>query len=423
MLSYQQFDNEPPEYQGSTERLFELYRLRTAQCLTLGDIAKCLPYTLETLLLNSSAELARKDDSGRGLWMMTGLIVRTAINMGYHRDPSRTPSISVLHSELRRRIWLAVESKDNIASFLIGFPSMTVSVYSDTLEPRNLHDWELSDETTVLPPSRPLSETTPVSYMILKERLVRILGRVSDFNNTVKPGSYEKVRELDSSLNETYESIITNIKSGNGSLSSDSNQSELSRSVSLVQITFIYHRGVCDLHRKFLSKARTNSKYSFSRDRSIASAQVMLSQQHIFHQQTRPGRQSYMPNWYQMAQARQFFTLAAMIICLDLEHRRKAISTDVTPSFEVLLDALEKSCAIWKQVQYTSDEAHRIFHILSSMISSFRNSAAIGPSHSQPPDLSFTPPESDEPTNPTNGTVETGDTENRFNDMEIDWVS
>jgi len=154
MLSYHQFDNEPPEYEGRTEAIYEQYRLRTAQCLMIGDIAKCLPYTLETLLLNSTTELARKDDNSRGLWMMTGLILRCAINMGYHRDPSQTSSISVLQGELRRRVWLAITHKDDLASFLVGFPSMMPATYSDTQEPRNLHDWELSDDMTVLPPPR-----------------------------------------------------------------------------------------------------------------------------------------------------------------------------------------------------------------------------------------------------------------------------
>jgi hypothetical protein len=175
MLSYHQFDNEPPEYKGSTETLFGLYRLRTAQCLMIGDIAKCLPYTVETLLLNSTAELARKDDNGRGLWMMIGVIVRAAINMGYHREPSQTSSISILEGELRRRVWQAVVTKDDLASFLIGFPSMVLGVSSDTLEPRNLHDWELSEDATVLPPSRPLNESTPVTYIIIKGPLCVLL--------------------------------------------------------------------------------------------------------------------------------------------------------------------------------------------------------------------------------------------------------
>jgi hypothetical protein len=59
----------------------------TAQCLQSGDISKCLPYTVETLRFNATAELNRKDDNRRGLWIMTGVVVRAAINMSYHRDP------------------------------------------------------------------------------------------------------------------------------------------------------------------------------------------------------------------------------------------------------------------------------------------------------------------------------------------------
>ena len=156
MLSYHQF-GEPPDYEGISESLFQLYRLRTAQCLIIGDIGKCLPYTLETLRFNATAELNRKDDSSRGLWIMTGVIVRAAINMGYHRDPSQSSSISILQAEYRRRVWLSVIGVDDMASFIVGFPRMMPEIYSDTMEPHNLHDWEFSDDTTVLPPSTPLT--------------------------------------------------------------------------------------------------------------------------------------------------------------------------------------------------------------------------------------------------------------------------
>jgi hypothetical protein len=86
MLIHHNLGNEPPEYEGVTESLFELYRLRTAQCLMLGDITKCAPYTLETMLYNTLAEQARKDDGETRVWMMVGLLVRVALQMGYHRS-------------------------------------------------------------------------------------------------------------------------------------------------------------------------------------------------------------------------------------------------------------------------------------------------------------------------------------------------
>jgi hypothetical protein len=38
MLSFYLNDEEPPEYEGTSQSLYELYRLRTAQCLMMGDI-------------------------------------------------------------------------------------------------------------------------------------------------------------------------------------------------------------------------------------------------------------------------------------------------------------------------------------------------------------------------------------------------
>ena len=138
MLAFHQY-GETPEYEGISESLFQLYRIRTAQCLLSGDIAKFLPYTVETLRFNATAELNRKDDNRRGLGIMTGVIVRAAINMGYHRDPSQSPA-TCLQAEYRRRIWLSVISMDDMTFFIGGFPRMMPALHSDTMEPRNLHD-------------------------------------------------------------------------------------------------------------------------------------------------------------------------------------------------------------------------------------------------------------------------------------------
>jgi hypothetical protein len=42
MLSFYLNDDEPPEYEGTSHSLYELYRLRTAQCLMMGDIVRIL---------------------------------------------------------------------------------------------------------------------------------------------------------------------------------------------------------------------------------------------------------------------------------------------------------------------------------------------------------------------------------------------
>ena len=423
MLSYHQFSNEPPEYKGTANAMFELYRLRTAQCLVIGDIAKCLPYTIETLLLNSSAELFRKDDSGRGLWMMTGVMVRAAINMGYHREPSQTSSISVLQGELRRRIWLALVGKDHLASFLVGFPSMMLAIDSDTLEPRNLHDWELSNDTTVLPSSRPLAESTPVTYLIVKGRLMRALGRVADFNNALTPCSYSELLEIDSSLHEAFENIPSHMKTLDDTADSEFSLSESAKSVLMLQMQFLYHQGMCALHRKFVAKGRIDEQFAVSRDRCILSALALLDQQHAFHRNSQPKSLSSMSHWYEISHARQVFILAAMIICLDLEHRRRGTNTDTTPDSSELLRALKRACAIWEDVRTSSDEAWRVYEVLVGMLLSFDTTAGSSSSQIRVPESEFEMPEIDKQSSITNDIFLAEDIIEGPKEMELDWVS
>lgn len=425
MLSYHQSDTEPPEYTGRAETLFSQYRLRTAQCLMIGDIAKCLPYTLETLLLNSTAELARKDDNARGLWMMTGVMIRTAINMGYHREPSQTSSISTLQGELRRRVWLALVHKDDLASFLVGFPSMMPEIYSDTLEPRNLHDWELASDTSVLPPSRPLDESTPVTYLISKGRLMRALGRVTDFNNSLRPGSYDRLLEVDRFLYESFENLPFHMKLALGDPEPDSEQSQTATDTAILQMEFLYHLGMCSLHRKFLSRGRLDTQYSLSRDRCISSALAILEQQRAFHYEAKVRAPFLIQSWYEVSRAREMFILAAMILCLDLEHRRRGARTmDMVPESAVLLHALERACAIWKDVQGSSDEAWRMWNVLTGMLSSFEVSTGDNSSQNQASESTF---ELLELYQRVQNTDSTPSTEEHLletsNEMDIDWVS
>jgi hypothetical protein len=79
---------EPVDFEGAPNSPFDLYRLRTAQCLMMADITKCLPYTVETLMYNILAEQVGKKDSSAGVWALSGAIVRVAVQMGYHRSSS-----------------------------------------------------------------------------------------------------------------------------------------------------------------------------------------------------------------------------------------------------------------------------------------------------------------------------------------------
>lgn len=362
MLAYQQF-GEPPDYEGMSEPLVQLYRLRTAQCLIIGDMAKCLPYTIETLRLYATAELNRKDDNSRGLWIMTGVIVRAAINMGYHRDPSQSPSLTPLQAEYRRRVWISVMEMDDMASFVVGFPRMVSgNDFADTMEPRNLYDWELSDDLTVLPPSRPMSEVTPVAYLISKTRLFRALGSITDFNNTPTQGPYEQILDIDKNLTKAYQDLPADLRMNGQQW--EYTVSGKKATGSNTQLELLYHQGMCQLHRRFIAKGRMDPQYNHSRERCISSALTLLRFQHIME-----------PFWYNFSRARKIIALSAMILFLELECRRKnSESNTVFPDTGELLTALSTSCALWEKAQTVCDDAQKTYKILSGMLSSFQTS-------------------------------------------------
>ena len=375
MLAYQQH-GEPPAYEGISESLFQLYRVRTSQCLLSGDIAKCRPYTVETLRLNATAELNRTDDNRRGLWIMSAVVVRAAINMGYHRDPAHMkPPMPARQAEYRRRVWSSVACMDDMASFLGGFPRMVPAARADTAEPRNLHDWELDalSEDDVLPPSRPLTEPTETTYMIVKGRLYRALGRVADFNSAPTLGSIDELAEVDRGLQDAYDSFpshMTQLPSITTATNIIPGQDEGSiPDLTALGLLAMYHSGVCALHRKFLSRAHADpARLGFSRDRCLSSALAVLDMQPLLP-----------PPLYAQCQARQMMVPPAMVLLLELELRRRGSGseeTEGTPESGVLIEALERACGSWDKARGACEEAGRVHQLLVGMLAGFRPEGA-----------------------------------------------
>ena len=86
------------------------------------------------------------------------------------------------------------------------------------------------------------------------------------------------------------------------------------------------------LHRRFLTKERTNQRFQVSRDRCISSAVALLDFQ--------SGLQA---SFYRASQTRQMLTLAAMILFMELELRQKEPPKETSPDSGFLLQTLEQS--------------------------------------------------------------------------------
>ena len=122
------------------------------------------------------------------------------------------PALSPFHSEMRRRVWAVVRQADLLLSVHVSLPTMIRSTDSDTEKPRNLYDEDFDENSKELPDSRPMSEPTPISYLIAKSGLTLVFGRVIEHVSAQGSTSYDSVLELDAELRRSEDLIPDHLR-------------------------------------------------------------------------------------------------------------------------------------------------------------------------------------------------------------------
>lgn len=98
--------------------------------------------------------LARRHDSPRFIWMMTGIAIRMAQAIGLHRDGSHFPNLTPYEIEIRRRVWWALLMLDARASGDQGTDLTILQEAFDTQTPLNINDDDINIDTKVMPEER-----------------------------------------------------------------------------------------------------------------------------------------------------------------------------------------------------------------------------------------------------------------------------
>ncbi|KAI9732209.1 MAG: hypothetical protein M1834_004306 [Cirrosporium novae-zelandiae] len=355
---------------STSEEAFKLYREKTVQCLILGNYTKPVTYTIETLLLYSTCEIYRSRDTQFGISMLCGVIVRLAMRMGYHRDAAHFPNISVFHGEMRRRIWIGIVQLELLTSSQVGLPTIIKSWETDTKIPHNLLDDDFDETTEILPPSRPMTESTVIGYAIEKIKLLKVYAMIVDQVNSMQPVSYNEVMRLDSLLHDTYRSLPPHLQMRPMESSIIDAPVMILRRVIL---DLIFQKARCFLHRKYLIPGQSNQQYHYSRRSCVDAAMKTLRHKSICTQATQPGGKLCQVAWCMSSSTVNFgFFLAAMIVCLDLDQgiRNGTISDESdnpaesgnvpdTWKREDMLQALEEAFQIWTAASRFSTDASK----------------------------------------------------------------
>ncbi|KAF4345548.1 hypothetical protein FBEOM_498 [Fusarium beomiforme] len=342
---------------------------KTQECLLLINYAAAKEHVVEAFLLLLVGRWLRAKVSDTNLWFLMGKVVQLAICKGYHRESTKVPGskISPFDGEMRRRVWVCLYQLDSLMSFQMGLPSMIPSGCCDTELPRNLNQSDFYPGIPELPPSRPLSENTTILYSIVKASVMAMFKKVVKHTRSLTPPSYDETLALDTEVRTAYDNIPDNFKyKPLTSFIVD----DFSIIMSRTTIELLHLKSIIVLHRQHLTHRQDGSSF-FSRNASLEAAERLLERQAEMHQVTQPGGLLYDMKWMIGSLTLSDFTLAAMVICLDLtvtmKHEFGFRSPNEEVDFRKKLVAIERAHGIWSSSSDTS-EGRVVAHALESTI-------------------------------------------------------
>lgn len=338
------------------------FRQKAVQCLTLGDYAKGGPLVLETLLLYLALELILHSDAQVSIWIVLGTIVQLALHMGYHRDPRHFKDLSVLDSEMRKRVWATVVDLDMATSAQMGLPRLIKPWQTDVTEAANLLDIDLDATTVNLPATRPETELTPMLVRIVKSRLMNAVGLIWDFAVDVRPHTYAQVEELDRQLRSAHEAIPECLKWRSMAQCVTDSANLI---VQKVFLDIIVQRGRTVLHRKHLQTSPVQAHRTTSEDACLDAALKVLKFQEILDEETRPFCQLHQESWKISSLITHDFLLAMSVCCV---YAQQTENINIERKKQVLI-ALTKSYDIWLRSFSFSKEAQKAVKALRAVLS------------------------------------------------------
>ncbi|XEV07026.1 hypothetical protein FSHL1_012313 [Fusarium sambucinum] len=345
--------------------------IKTQNCLLLCNYITSAEHAVEAFLLHLVGCWLRGRASDTNLWFLMGKLVQLAIIKGYHRDSSKLPNsnISAFDGEMRRRIWVCIYQLDSLMSFQLGLPSMVPSDSCDTELPRNLDQNQLHPDITELPPSRPMSENTTILYSIVKASVMAKFKEVVKHTRSPTPLSPETTVVLDAEVRQAYANIPDHFKY---KPLTNFLTEEVSVILTRTTLELLYLKSIIVLHRQHLMY-RNDSRSEFSRNACLEAARRLLERQAEMDRVTETGGQLHDMKWMITTLTLSDFTLAAMVICLDLTITvRLGVNSPPSPTTyqEVQSDLaiIQNAHKIWAVAGKLCSEARTVAHALDSTV-------------------------------------------------------
>ncbi|GAA6023115.1 hypothetical protein JCM11491_000075 [Sporobolomyces phaffii] len=226
---------------------------------------------------------ATGERAGAGVGLLS-LGVQSALSLGLHRDPDKSPGrFSFFEAEERRRLFwnlfmLCILSSSSLSRTWSIFDLRNV----DCRLPLDCHDHEILDAATAqagIEQRRTKFEETPMTSLIVKMRLAILAKKMNDRAFGIEPVPYEEVLALDAELKEFEETIPARYRlrfDASGALLRPTTHltvTEMRSCMILISLTCEFIR----LHRPWLLLSGENKLFQYSRDQAIKYSRILLA--------------------------------------------------------------------------------------------------------------------------------------------------
>lgn len=207
------------------------------------------------------------------VWVPGGRLLRGAMHLGLHRDPSAIGKMTVFHAEMRRRLWATILEFTVQSSLDMGMPPMISPDDYDTLPPSNINDEDLTTADTVPLQPKPLTEFTQCSIQIAFYETLPLRLEICRLINSLRLSlSYDETLKLGAD-------ILAACKEKTSLFQSFLNSSS-QRAPNVFQIKLfdtLMRRFFLCLHRPFYTRAANEPKFYYSRKVCLDTSLILAS--------------------------------------------------------------------------------------------------------------------------------------------------
>ncbi|KAF2101410.1 hypothetical protein NA57DRAFT_34315 [Rhizodiscina lignyota] len=350
-----------------SQEMLQTFRTSTIHCLVAGDYLRPSKYTIETLVLHFGVDQNVNLDTSIGNWILIGVVIRIALRMGLHRDPSHW-DIRPLQAELRRRLWMTLYQMDFFTSTQVGLPRIIKDSQCDTRPPAHLFDQDIGFEDDALPRERPLTEPTSLLYLIQRNVIIKVAAEIYDATEAGLPTSATRAA-LSAKLESAIDSIPAWLKYRSLETSIADNPVTILHQITL---DILIQKAIYLLHRRSFVKGSIEGESTNSNELCIKAALAILEHQRRMSEETQPGGLLFGIRWKAVTSLNHEFLEATMMLCFALSRSNEGhdgtSNTGPLHRRDDILEALTLAKSLWERNADQSVGAQRAAKAITTVL-------------------------------------------------------